>query len=624
MDKKKSNFGGISPALLRENFRQLWFIPALLFILYFLSGIFPVLMMDREDRGYYASACLANNNVFFGMFIVMIPMITACIVMRYYHRADMAFAMNSQPYSRGKLFNTNVLSGWIFMVVPVVLIGLIYMAVSGSVELPVYGNGVIGWEQAYTVKDALMWILESISLYTFYYGLSVLAGSLVGNTVTQILGSMVFYLLVPALAGIVLLFSEYCLPGYTSSSEFILHLIMYSQPILSGLLSSAFETVLPDRIWYLASGVLMLLIAKSVCKKARLEKVGDSMIFKPVEAVTTVVITFIGGSLLGILFGYVFNDSLGMFLLGAVSGAAISFFLVKIILARSIRIFNRTNLRTFIIALVITVLFISAFVLDVTGFGGRVPEDSSIKSVNAKYVSENVLRLNSYDIYDDENAYVKDSVFTEDKDFIAKVTELHRHIAENKLYDFKEDDKVPTMEVGFEYVLSNGKTFQRFFNIKVDEKAEELLRDIVNDDACDEVIMLPESLKTGASRADMDIQIWKNGEDVAYYFGDIPASGKEDIIKFIDMYNEERKDTVITEVANRYEAGDYQDQTDDPEAGESLYAYMNIYYKSTKTDPDRPNYYEDYEPCVRIGIGADDEKTLAFLKELCEKYPAEG
>ena len=504
MDKKNTNFGGFSSALLRENFKQQWYVPALLFILYFLSGIFPVLMMDRESRGYYAQTSLANNNFFFGVFIVFVPLVTACIMMRYYHRADMAFALNSQPYSRGKLFNTNILSGWIFMVLPVVLTGLIYMAVSGSIETPIYGNGIIGWEQAYTVKTALMWIVESISLYTFYYGLCILAGSLVGNTVTQILGSLVFYGLVPALAGIFLLFSEYCLPGYSSSSEAILKVIMYSQPILGGLLSSATEIVLPDRIWYLVAGLLLILIAKFICNRAKLEKVGDSMIFRPVEAVVTVVITFIGGAILGLLFGYVFDNSLGMFLLGAFVGAAISFFLVKIILARSIRIFNKTNLKTFIAALVITFLFISSFVMDVTGFGRRVPGDSDIASVNVKGVSENILMLNSYDIYDEEGFYIKNKVFTEDEEFISKVTELHQYIADNKLYDFKGSENAPSMEVRLEYVLKNGKTFERFFNIRVDEKAEELLRDIANDKAMDEVMLIPEALKNGATRADIE------------------------------------------------------------------------------------------------------------------------
>ena len=87
MDKKNTNFGGFSSALLRENFKQQWYVPALLFILYFLSGIFPVLMMDRESRGYYAQTSLANNNFFFGVFIVFVPLVTACIMMRYYHRS---------------------------------------------------------------------------------------------------------------------------------------------------------------------------------------------------------------------------------------------------------------------------------------------------------------------------------------------------------------------------------------------------------------------------------------------------------------------------------------------------------------------------------------------------------
>ena len=219
MDKKTNNFGGISSALLRENFRQLWFMPALLFILYFLAGIFPILMMNRESRGEYALSCLGNVNFLFGMFISAMPIVTACLVMRYYHRPDMAFALHAQPYSRGKLFDTQIFTGWLMLIVPVVITGLIYMALSGSIQLPVYGNGTTGWEQAYTAGNVVRWIGESIALYTFYYALCVLAGALVGNTVTQILGSLVFYFVVPALTGIVLLYSESCLTGFDSASD---------------------------------------------------------------------------------------------------------------------------------------------------------------------------------------------------------------------------------------------------------------------------------------------------------------------------------------------------------------------------------------------------------------------
>lgn len=624
MDKRKIGFGGLSSALLKENFKQQWYVTALLFILYFLSGIFPVLMIDRENRGYYALSSLANNNFIFGVFITFVPMITACIVMRYYHRADMAFALNSQPYSRGKLFNTNVLSGWIFMVLPVLITGLIYMAVSGSIETPIYGNGTVDWEQTYTIKDALIWIVESISLYTFYYGLCILAGSLVGNTVTQILGSLVFYLLVPAMVGIWVLYSDLCLPGYSSSSESVLSVILYSQPLLGKLLSGAVKIVMPDRIWYLISGLLMILIAKFICNKARLEKVGDSMIFKPVEAVVTVVITFIGGAILGVLFGYVFNDSLGMFLLGALVGAAISFFLLKIILERSIRIFNRASLKTLAAALVITVLFVSAFVLDITGFARRVPEESSIVSVDVKGVSESVLRLNEYDMYDSEGFYVKDKVFSEDRDFISKVTALHHYAAENKLYEIKDYEDTPWMQVEFEYSLKNGKTFSRSFDIKVDETADRLLRDIMEDKAVHELMMLPEALKEGAVGADVDIQVWKREDDDSYTYGSIPRSGRDDIKKFIDIYNKDKEDDVIREVANRYESGSYENPGHEPTEGEMLYAYISIYYNSSdEATYDHNSMYGDFEPSVRIGISPEDKNALAFLEELCEKYPAD-
>ena len=574
-------------------------------------------MMNRESRGEYALSCLGNVNFLFGMFISAMPIVTACLVMRYYHRPDMAFALHAQPYSRGKLFDTQIFTGWLMLIVPVVITGLIYMALSGSIQLPVYGNGTTGWEQAYTAGNVVRWIGESIALYTFYYALCVLAGALVGNTVTQILGSLVFYFVVPALTGIVLLYSESCLTGFDSASDSFLKIILYSEPLLINV-AGAVDITLPGFPWYFAAGLIILLIAKLITGKAKLEKVGDSMIFGPVEAVVTVVISFIGGAILAILFGALFDDSFGMFLLGAVIGAAISFFIVKLILARTVRIFNGVNLKTFAASVIVLALFLMVFVTDITGFAGKVPADSKIASVNVKGVSENVLRLNDYDMYDSEGVYFKDKVFTDDREFIEKVTALQRYVAENKLYDMKGHDNEPSMDVRFEYVLNNGKTFSRFFTIRVDETAEKMLRDIVNDEKVTEIRMLPEALKSGAVKAEFDIQVLTNGDETDYSYGEIPRSGRDDIIRFIDTYNDDKKDDVITEVAYKYiEEDEYYDE---PASGETIYAYMNIYYDST--DSGSYDRYNDngYEPCVRVGIGSDDAATLKLIEEFREKY----
>ena len=76
-------------------------------------------------------------------------------------------------------------------------------------------------------------------------------------------------------------------------------------------------------------------------------------------------------------------------------------------------------------------------------------------------------------------------------------------------------------------------------------------------------------------------------------------------------------------VTNKYEEYVPDETYDKPVTGEALYTYVNIYYKSTNSDAYDHNPNESYEPCVRIGVGRDDEKTFEFMKELCEKYPAD-
>ena len=72
---KKSGIG-ISPALIKENYKMHWYLPVLIFLGYFFTGIFP-LIMNMESLGIlpeestysrwanYAMNSLENENPFF-------------------------------------------------------------------------------------------------------------------------------------------------------------------------------------------------------------------------------------------------------------------------------------------------------------------------------------------------------------------------------------------------------------------------------------------------------------------------------------------------------------------------------------------------------------------------------
>ena len=617
--------GGVSTALMKENFRRQWYLPVLIFVLYFLSGIFPLLFL-KGAAGEYAVVSLNNANFIYNSFITYIPMVVACVVMWYLHKPEKAFAMHAQPYSRGKLFNTHILMGWIMMVVPVILTGIIYMGFSGS--LTITDPTTNAMTQAFTPMRAVIWMLNSISLYTFCYGLAVLAGSIVGNTVTQVLGTLVFYNLVPALIGNEMLYSAICLPGYEEPSQTTMEILLNSDPMLGGLLSFLVVGISGDinaegigyhmiaKGWYFLFGLIFIAIAKYAVYKGKLEKVGDSMIFRTVENIVTIVITFIGGALLGAFFGLLNNDAIFIFI-GAILGACLAFFLVKLILERSVRIFNGRNLKVLGISLLILLIFIAAFVFDLTGYAKRVPDMADIKNVD----SSNVLSISEEGYTNDqEEIYFKNSYQTEDEGFINKVTELHRYLTENKLYIYDNDKNgTEICDLKFTYTLKNGRIMNRKFTISPDEKAKEMISGILNDDVIKENRKIPEEFKQVIKKADISQDIYRTDgytNRLATLSGE---DSKEDLIRFIDAYNKDKEqeklglDTVV--YVNYTDSADgYVYEPEEVEYND--YLEITIYYDNKDVEP----RYEGYEPFMSVHVSQTDKNSREVLSELMDKY----
>ena len=593
-------------------------------MLYFVSGIFPLMFLGKL-AGEYARVSIQNANLIYGSFMTYIPIVVSCAVMWYLHKPEKAFALHAQPYSRGKLFNTHIITGWLMIVIPVILTGLIYLAFSGSLHV----QGEHGLEQAYTAVTALKWIANSISIYTYCYGLCTLAGSLVGNTVTQVLGSLVFYNIVPAFVGTEMLYSFICLDGYTEPSTTFMNILFNSDPMASGLIALiSGETddiglgvnMIP-KVWYLLLGLIFILIAKYAVYKGKLEKVGDSMIFPAVENIVTGVITFIGGALLGAMFGLIAEDKAFM-ILGAILGACLSFFLVKLILERSARIFSKRNIRVFIIALVLLLIFILIFVLDITGYAGRVPEDTKISSVE----TGSLFGMMDGTAYDDGQEYINKTVKAEDGELIAKVTALHRYVTENKLYDFDtNDDTLRVCDLSFNYTLKNGGAFRRDFRIALDDESKKLINDILNDKVVRDSMKIPDSFRDVIKYAEIDMDtVYPDGTFKNSHAEISGADGKKDILRMIDAYNADReKETLNYELISEIQIPEditieEMEEESVPEGNptETVYNYyIRIYY-----DSDKKPAYEGYVPFINIDPSENSHELQAISGELVEKY----
>ena len=119
-----------SLTLLLENFKLYWYIPLLSFVAYFFGGIFPIITHREniDDYSGFLTNSFANYNVAYLPLLVFVPLIASVTVMNFYHRQDRAIALHSQPLSKSRIFNSQILSGWLMCELPLLLTALFHSA----------------------------------------------------------------------------------------------------------------------------------------------------------------------------------------------------------------------------------------------------------------------------------------------------------------------------------------------------------------------------------------------------------------------------------------------------------------------------------------------------------------
>lgn len=496
---KNKNLFALSPALIIENFRMYWYIPALSLVLYFFGGIFPIVV--NYDDLYKISYTISNNfqnlSWVFLPLIIFVPLVAACVMMSFFHKGNRAFALHSQPYSKSRLFNSQIFTGWLMCVLPLIVMSLLYLLLmkevtpDASSSLYKVSDYSLATENVYTAGAVLGWLGDSLVIVTFFYGMFVFAGSLVGTGVMQLLISGVFFMIVPAMIFIINAFCETFLLGYVGMSDFMETLMLDANPVFRIISGWGDSPGLALEMKYLAAAVIMLCLARFAYGKAKLEKVGDSMIFRATDEILTYLITFIGMTTFGSILYGITNDKRSMLILGMVVGGLVTFLIVKIVIARSIKVFNKKNLASLCIYILIAALFTGFTVFDLAGFAKRLPGEDKIESVKLETSTFWYASSSTYMYTTDGTGVPASPVYSTDPEVIAAMLELEKYIVENDLAskdavtmeDSASDDAQLIREnATFEYKLKNGGNFKRGYYFILDEESKALINRIACSD----------------------------------------------------------------------------------------------------------------------------------------------
>lgn len=211
-----------------------------------------------------------------------------------------------------------------------------------------------------------------------------------------------------------MLYGEVYLFGFTTP-EWLNAFIKHTTP-LAVMIDDRFMSA-GMCVYFIVLTILIYALAMFLYYKRKLEKATDGIVFKAVDVLITFIFGYLGMTGMGMTFYSMFNRSAGVTAVGYIAGALLGIIIVRMVILKSIKIFNK---KTIIITgsyLVAALAFFGCLNFDVAGYESRIPADA-----DGAYISlSNSLR---YDL-------TSGKVYTE-QETIDAVKEFNRFIVENK------------------------------------------------------------------------------------------------------------------------------------------------------------------------------------------------
>lgn len=478
--RSKASYFSVSKPLILEDLRRFWAIPALAFLVYFLSGVFPILMAyNNLDGGMarYIEMSLNNQQPFYMFAHLMFPVMAAVVIFRYLQSVSSVSVMHSMPFTRAKLYNSGFLCGLILIAAPILVNGLILLAVSKP-AFRQYGTerGLVTESvNLFARADILNWIWVSLIIVFVIYAVSVFAGMVTGNALMHFATAIWFNFLIPSLYAVFIAYFSRFLYGFDTSGNWV-EFGMRISPFLNALQSGG-DFGAGSSIYYIVSFFILYGVTAFLYQKRKLEHATDSLAFGFMEPVICYLIAFLGMTLLGFYFE-VLGESELYFYGGLAAGTLIFFIMGRMIVKKTPRIFNLKSLRSAGIYSLIAVLFLLGVNFDVIGFEKRVPAPAKVGG----YIINEYFSQGKYGMmyaggpyYNDsyssgpgygENRY-GDSFRLKDPGNIEAVTALHKNFINNRAR-FEDQKNVYTSSVLIAYNPDSAFPMTRRYQIDYD------------------------------------------------------------------------------------------------------------------------------------------------------------
>ena len=393
----------------------------------------------------------------------------------------LCYAIHALPVRREGLFFSHFTAGLVIGIGPNALLSLVAM---------------LGMGQLWPV--GLLWLAATALIYVAFFGMAVFSMHCAGNR----FAAVAIYGLINSLAALIFMFFEsFYLPmlhgvqissvaqdwvelftpviGLSSRGGWveILHApgcknFHYSS-YRGDLGNCVYQIESLGAIWIYAGilaalGLLFSGAALLIYRKRQLEDAGDFVSFKPIGFVFTLLASVAMGSL---CYYVAMQDYAGLFI-----GLVLGFFICRMLLERSVKVFGKRNWVKLVALLAAVALSLGLTWVDASGITRIVPDLADVESVTLAdgYLSQN--RLEKLNTENPASEYGKNGMMTLTKpEQIQDIMQVHRLMIRDK-----SDSISNTQRYTIHYVLKNGKTLTRYYYIPQDSEAMQLLERFIN------------------------------------------------------------------------------------------------------------------------------------------------
>lgn len=396
----------VSWPMVRHNIKRLWPMSVVGSAVLLISGpVVAMLSNTAQDARVYAIRSMLNDeNIGFLAYQILAPMLMAIAVFSYLDSTGRVAVVHSMPLTRGSLFRSNVIAGFILLFIPQLLLTITLLPFvrggfkgflgSGtgygnvvpvgsspvSAEVGLAGGSTSARQRIPDMGDLLRWFILASVIMLFVYSLSVLAAILTGNIGIAVLVSVLLNAIVPALYALTLLVLSMFLYGFSYGT---VDGIAWMHPLLDLARNGARLSPWP-MVVFIGVSALILYASMALYRRFQSEHAGNHVTFSGFNLIATVLTTFVGACLIGLLIESIASTyepvrpHHAFFFLGVALGAPVIFVVVSMILCGTIKVFTMGSLKRFGAFLVLAAVFFSLTCTDITGYESRLPEEKDI------------------------------------------------------------------------------------------------------------------------------------------------------------------------------------------------------------------------------------------------------